>query len=1339
MRKRLLQIVLLLLIPFTYSVADTTEKIELNGVKYTLKTSEDPYLTEPRRYAFVTGFTSKTITIPEEISYGGNNYDVVCQCISCLDGFYALESLNSEITLGNGNFRGHSAIKSVTMPFPYEPKDFFYGCNNLEEVTITNNNTSENFTIDLQSTFYSCEKLKKVTITADKSVNLIGTFFNCISLETVSMTNLKVIGITDAFRRCTNLKEITLPNTVNYIDLLTFAGCTNLKKITIPSSVTTIGERAFYGCTNLASVEMSNSVTTIEHRAFYGCIGLVSVKLSNNIKSIESETFYECTSLKEITIPNGVTYIGENAFENCTSLNSIIIPNSVTTIGSEAFRGCTSLASINSGGYKWNSVMLPTKLEAIKKSTFYGCTSLGMVNIPNSVTSIGSNAFYGCTGIESAIISNNVTTIEERAFSGCSSLKEVTIPNSVTTIGNGIFENCTSLESAKISNGLTTTGYSTFYGCTSLTSVEIPNSVNTIGSYSFYNCKSLPSIEIPNSVTTIEICAFKDCTSLKEVTIPNSVTTIGGSIFSGCTSLESAKLSNGLTTTGYNTFYGCTSLISVDIPNSVTTIGECSFDGCLSLVSIEIPNSVTTIGKLAFANCKNLKKMNPQEIEERFNLDFINPPTSLKEIGGGAFYGCNSIQYLSLPNSLTSIGEHAFMKCKNLLAVVSKIKVPFAIPDNVFLYEDYSTTTAYLWVPIGTVSDYKNCDGWKEFGLSIGPYGDADLPLPGKPGSPDDVTITANSYTIAYGDDLPEFEYTTTWAALSGTPEITCNATKTSPVGTYPIVVSKGSITYTQTTFVNGTLTITKAPLTIKAGNYTKIEGEENPTFTLTYEGFKNNETSAVLTKQPTVSCSATKDSPAGSYPVTVSGAEAQNYSINYVAGTLTVTAKGGGSGGDNPDAIITIADSKAMAVCVEKWDTDGDGKLSKAEAAAVTDIGNTFKGNTELTSLDMLQFFTGLTTIPQSAFSGCTSLKSIRLPKTIKSIENYAFCYCYELTSLTIPASVTSIGAYEFEYCHNLSEIIVEEGNTVYDSRDHCNAIIQTKYNNLKFGCKNTVIPESVTQTGGSDVFYGNEGLTSIHIPANINYINSGLFSGCKNLSSITVAADNGRYDSRNNCNAIIETDTNDLIEGCKSTVIPNDVVSIHYYAFSERAAGKVTIPGNVKTIGDQAFNSCQELKTVVMEEGVEEIGDNTFQSCRTLETIVLPSTITTIKSRAFANDNNVKFIISNISAPSEIPSDAFSACYNNATLYVPAGTKSLYMQATGWQGFENIVEKGTIERGNANGDNAVNQTDIELVKDYIMEGKTKGLDFFNADANGDYEINAADIVEIVKIKSSY
>ena len=153
------------------------------------------------------------------------------------------------------------------------------------------------------------------------------------------------------------------------------------------------------------------------------------------------------------------------------------------------------------------------------------------------------------------------------------------------------------------------------------------------------------------------------------------------------------------------------------------------------------------------------------------------------------------------------------------------------------------------------------------------------------------VTIKADDKTMTYGDAVPTLTFTAEGAELQGTPSLSCQATSTSPVGTYPIVVTKGTVSNSLVTYVAGTLTIEKAPLTIAAGTYTKKQGEANPNFTLTYNGFKNNETKAVLTKQPTVTCAATTASAPGEYPVTVSGAEAQNYAISYVNGKLVVTA----------------------------------------------------------------------------------------------------------------------------------------------------------------------------------------------------------------------------------------------------------------------------------------------------------------------------------------------------------------------------------------------------------------------------------------------------------------
>ena len=152
------------------------------------------------------------------------------------------------------------------------------------------------------------------------------------------------------------------------------------------------------------------------------------------------------------------------------------------------------------------------------------------------------------------------------------------------------------------------------------------------------------------------------------------------------------------------------------------------------------------------------------------------------------------------------------------------------------------------------------------------------------------LVLTAESYTVEYGEPLPAFAFTATGPAYSGTPVLSCEAAQGSPVGVYDIVIAKGSVECeNELALVNGTLTITAAPLLISVGNYTKRQGDEMPAFELTYDGFKLDEDNSVLTEQPTIHCEATAVSEPGEYPITIDGAEAQNYDISYQPGTLTV------------------------------------------------------------------------------------------------------------------------------------------------------------------------------------------------------------------------------------------------------------------------------------------------------------------------------------------------------------------------------------------------------------------------------------------------------------------
>ena len=145
----------------------------------------------------------------------------------------------------------------------------------------------------------------------------------------------------------------------------------------------------------------------------------------------------------------------------------------------------------------------------------------------------------------------------------------------------------------------------------------------------------------------------------------------------------------------------------------------------------------------------------------------------------------------------------------------------------------------------------------------------------------------------------------------------------------------------------------------------------------------------------------------------------------------------------------------------------------------SVTNIGmSAFYGCSALTSITIPNF---VTSIGNNAFSGCSALTSITIPNSVTSIGNNAFSGCSSFTSITIPNSVTSIGNYAFISCESLTSMMVESGNTVYDTRENCNAIIETASKTLIAGCQSTTIPNSVTSIGDS-AFYDCSSLIDIY-----------------------------------------------------------------------------------------------------------------------------------------------------------------------------------------------------------------------------------------------------------------
>lgn len=1249
-----------------------SEKVKIGSLWYLLDCANltatvVPELAVPQQITFPLysnhSCPSGDITIPASVGYGNQTFNVTA--------------------IGDGAFAYCQNISSIVIP---------------ESVTSIGN-----------SAFAHCLDIASVVI--PEGVTTIGNsaFYYCIELESVTIPN-SMTGIgNEAFMNCDVMTSLTIGNSVTSIGNKAFSRCLSLESVTIPNSVISIGNNAFEQCYSLTSVSIGNSVTNIGKEAFLDCNHLTSVTIPNSVTSVGNGAFRGCVGMTSLTIGNSVTSIGNEAFAGCNHLTEVhLLASNPPTLGSNVFLGlphntpiyvpCGTVSDYHSASV-WSSF---TNIQN-EDDCFTVTVS---ANDPEMGSTEGGNGYYlyWAEPTLTATPKCGYRFVHWINVAGdeVSTDAEFTIVVTRDTSLTAVFEAADRV----LIDGL---WYSLDHEHSTAKVVPEKNT----SPYYETDHKPTGALVIPSSVTycnndytvtAIDANAFYSCSDLTgTLVIPNTVISIGMNAFYKCTGLTGPlNLPESIVSLGISAFNYCSGFNSLSLPNSITRIENGTFSRCTGFSgTLVIPSSVTRIGADAFYGCTG------------FSGSLVIP-NFVGHIDGGAFYYCNHITGLTIGSAVTNIDDAAFRSCTGLESIVVQCATPPTLGSNVF---NQCPTNIPVTVPCNSVVAYQATNGWSSFSHiqeastcprtvtatsadeAMGTVTGGGAYTPGATATltatpacfhrfvrwknTNDETVSTDAsfdLTVTHDTALTAvFKTTDTvlvnglWYRLNQTnhtatvvPETKHNpyyVNTPKPTGelAIPSIVSYCGNDYTVTkiganaffncTGLTGNVTIPNTVTSISEYAFFFCNGITSLTIgsavssidVLAFRFCARLQSIVVHSATPpTLGANAFANCPTD-IPVTVPCNSVAAYqaanrwnSFSHIqeastcTHTVTVTVDDPSMGtvtGDGTYTVGTTATLTATPNCgyrFVQWNSNGT--LASAD--------NPYSFNvTQDTALTAVFEEMATTGIQQECSTGQTLIYSVDCSNRTATLTGHddnctgTLAIPESIIVNGIEFSVTAIGEQAFKDCSGLTGTLT--------------------------------IPSSVT-TIGNGAFQGCSGFTgTLTIPSSVTSIGIWAFSSCSGFTGIVVENGNPQYDSRNNCNAIINA-SNTLVAGCQNTVIPNTVT----------------------TIGDGAFRGCTTLTSVTIPTSVTRIDWWAFSGCTGLTTLTLPGSVTNLGNYAFAFCGNLTEITSLAEEPPVANADVFLDSPKTIPVNVPCGKVSPYRNAAGWSDFNNIQEASGCPR---------------------------------------------------------
>ena len=783
--------------------------------------------------------------------------------------------------------------------------------------------------------------------------------------------------------------------------------------------------------------------------------------------------------------------------------------------------------------------------------------------------------------------------------------------------------------------------------------IIVSDGITTIGSRAFHRCNNLESATLPEGLTEIKEYAFYECGKLVSVTIPDGVTSIGEWAFYKCSALPSIDIPNSVTSIGIDVFFNCANLSSATLSTALTVIPKSIFQNCAKLESIEIPSGVTTIENHAFYGCKKLSA--------------ITIPDKVTSIKKNAFQRCSGLTSVVIPNTVTEIGNYAFSECSNLQSV--EIQGTTSLGESAFerCGKLETFTISGVVTSLGKTA-FSECSNLTSISFPEGltSIGYSAFSQCGKLASvtiPDGVTSIGEG-AFFWCEPLTSFDipssvtgigdYALLWC--TDLAEVNVHWTKEDQILTCPADIhdkDKDDVI-----------------LHIPCNTQALYEAKKwNTHFTL-------EEVGAV-----TGTCGAT-------------GHESDiTWNFCPVDSTLTISGTG------------AMMDYSSSGI---PWYSHKDQIKHVIIEEGVTNIGsNAFYNHLKLISVTNPST---LRIIGDYACMNCKKLETFNFPDGLQQIGGHSFYECNSLQAVYIPASVTLIRADAFLRCSSVTSIVVDPANTVYDSRDNCNAIIEKDSRTLLYGCRNSVIPDGV-QHVQDWAFEYQHNLTSIRISNTVQSFGTsskgGVFKECENLKDIYVEWTSGsripawnqltRWYEHSNLDATIT-----LHVPCgKKELYENKTGWKNYIIEDNHSTGGIC--------GADGANmtwllNCGGDLTIDGTGAMANYPDETapwYSKREDIKTITIGSSITDLGNYAFHDCTNITDIY--VSWTDEIPAwptDFTTQSPATIQLHVPCEAKSLYQAAEGWKEYMLIGDEAyTVTVQTETGDTSQGNVSITIL----------------------------------------